>query len=93
MEYKVCSYPDLKIFMAHTNGIQRTPVHNVNVVTFSASLRGSSFSAAILVAAEEEISEILSQEIQAGKCNDITHKSQNFEKTTFRAICFHASSF
>ena len=28
MEYKVCSYPDLKIFMAHTNGIQRTPVHN-----------------------------------------------------------------
>lgn len=66
---------------------------NVNVVTFSASLRGSSFSAAILVAAEEEISEILSQEILAGKCNDITHKSQNFEKTTFRAICFHDSSF
>ena len=53
------------------------------MVTFSASLRGSSFSAAILVAAEEEISEILSQEILAGKCNDITYKSQNFEKTTF----------
>ena len=61
------------------------------MVTFSASLRGSSFSAAILVAAEEEISEILSQEILAGKCNDITHKSQNFEKITFRAICFHDS--
>ena len=74
MEYKVCSYPDLKIFMAHTNGIQRTPVHNVNVVTFSASLRGSSFSAAILVAAEEDISEILSQRFRQGNVM-ISHKS------------------